>query len=64
MKQAADVPLLSGSDVMKRGTLFLLILFVLVFRESVSLAGQNAVAPDPLDASLTAWRNGDVSTEK
>ncbi|RLS41904.1 MAG: hypothetical protein DWH78_01730, partial [Planctomycetota bacterium] len=64
MKQAADVPLLSGSDVMKRGTLFLLILFVLVFRESVSLAGQNAVAPDPLDASLTAWRNGDVSTAK
>ncbi len=64
MKQAADVPLLSGSDVMKRGTLFLLILFVLVFRESVSLAGQNAVAPDPLGASLTAWQNGDVSTAK
>ena len=58
------MPLLSGSDVMKRGTLFLLILFVLTFRDAVSLAGQNAVAPDPLDASLTAWRNGDVSTAK
>ena len=49
---------------MKRGTLFLLILFVLIFRDTVSLAGQNAVAPDPLDASLTAWRNGDVSAAK
>ena len=47
---------------MKRGTLFLLILLVLNFRDTVSLAGQNAVTADPLDAALTAWRDGDVTT--
>lgn len=47
---------------MKRGTLFLMILLVLNVRNTVSLAGQTSVAAGSLDAALTAWRDGDVTS--